>query len=82
MEEITREMTVAEEIKSLDIEERTRERILKKAVELERAFERQDNYLHNCHLEIDRLKGAIVELSKMINLLAEEKRNIGIHCDY
>lgn len=77
--ETVRELTIEEEIKSLEIEENTRRRILEKVNRFEREYEKQSDYLFNCHCEIDRLKGAIVEQAKMINRQAEEIRNMGIN---
>ena len=77
--ETVRELTIAEEIKSLEIEENTRRRILEKVNRLEREYEKQSDYLLNCHCEIDRLKGAIVEQAKLISRQADEIRNIGIN---
>lgn len=77
--ENVRELTIAEEIKSLEIEENTRRRILEKVNRLEREYGKQSDYLLNCHCEIDRLKGAIVEQAKTISRLADEIRNMGIN---
>lgn len=77
-----REMTISEEIMELDIEENIKNRILGKVHSLEREISKQDDYLFNCHCEIDRLKGAIVEQAKMINTLAEDKRSMNVSCNY
>lgn len=76
--ENVRELTISEEIKSLDIEENTRRRILDKVNRFERECGKQNDYLMNCHIEIERLKGAIVEQAKMISRQADEIRNRGI----
>lgn len=77
-----REMTISEEITELDIAENVKERILGKVRRLEKEYGNQEEYLFNCHCEIDRLKGAIVEQAKMIGILAEDKKNMAIHCNY
>lgn len=78
MSECVRELTIAEEIKSLEIEENVKERILGKVNRLEKAYEKTNDYLFSCHFEMDRLKGAIVEQAKMIFKLADEVRNKSI----
>ncbi len=82
MDECVRELTFEEEVRALEIDETTKERIIAKAMRILEENHLQGEYLFNCHCEIDRLKGAIVEQSKMIYNLAEEKRNMGIHCNF
>ena len=50
-----REMTISEEITNLDINENVKERILGKVRRLEKEYGNQEEYLLNCHCEIDRL---------------------------
>lgn len=73
-----REMTLEEEIKALEIDENVKERLLGKYRRIEKECNEQNDYLFNCHCEIDRLNSAIVSQAKMIGNLEEEIKNRGI----
>lgn len=75
-----REKTLAEEIAELDIDETVKERILGKVFKLEKEVSNQQDYLFNCHCEIDQLTCAVVEQAKMLGKLAYENRNMSIRC--
>lgn len=69
--------TVEEEIRDLDIDKHIKKRILDKIERLENGYRRQDNALLNCHCEIDKLKGAIVEQAKAIYAMALQSSETG-----
>lgn len=76
-----REMTLEEEIKDLEIDKNVKERLLGKYRRLEEGCKAQEEYLFNCHCEIDRLNRAVISQAKMIGNLEEEIRNRGIRCN-
>lgn len=56
-----RELTLEEEIKVLDIDEITKERLLKKCYEYDKFSDNQAKYLTRCHYRIDELERALIE---------------------
>lgn len=73
-----REMTLVEEIVSLDMDEKVKKIIIEKAERIIKENHLQGEFLSNCHSEIDNLKNAIVEQAKIIGLLKDEIRNMRI----
>ena len=68
-----REMYLDEYIKSLEIDENLKERMLDLYNQDKERSEKVGNYLHNCHKRIDELEKTVIELSTE---LGKEKRFI------
>jgi len=68
----SRELTLEEVITALEIDDDVKKLILYKLKVIEEESKKKEEYLYNCHCEIDRLKKAIVSQAKMIGSLEEE----------
>ena len=72
-----KEMTVYEELGIVLMEQARRDSISKKIKDIEQDRDRVYGYLHDAHIEIDKLNRAIVEQAKVIAELSLELKRRG-----
>lgn len=68
-----RELNIMEEIEQLDMDEKTKERILDKAQRILETEERMNKALIHCHDRIYQLERALIEVSVQLGALREQQ---------
>lgn len=71
-----REATLREYIEGLDIDALKKERMLKKHDEMKEEQHKVNEWLENCHREIDRLNCTVVNLAKHLSFAEEMIDNL------
>lgn len=62
-----KELTIIEEIERLNIEEKIKERIIRKLEDEDSRNYELENEIYRCHKEIQRLENAVLYLSKIVS---------------